>query len=332
MVDGEYVAIGVAPAIAAPVAPPPAPAITLVPARRLAPVHPGIEAIPEELRSMPAAKTGGPLGQRIIAARKQLAIVQKAVEFGDTFIGTEIAVVLTNITEPNVRRHLCALADAGVGVKKTGNTRFARGVSTGRVGTEYVAIGVTPAVAAPAAPPPAVPAPAPVVAPVPVVEAPAPVVEKPIIVAPPAPSLVEQPTIVEAPPAPIAPSVVVPVVSQETIDGMVERAFTAQLPGLVDRAVAGILLQLEQRLPDVAKSAVDKAIAAVLPGEIATVLNRGLTNLAAERTRLLTEKRERLAGLKAQLARETTELEELGTMATVTDAMRDSVRGEDPPG
>lgn len=116
--------------------------------KKRTPIHPGIEAVPEHLRLMPAGQTGGPVPQRIKAAEGQL-LVYNAVNNSKTSVGTEIVRALekagTPVSKDRVAFYLRELEKAGL-VKRTGVNRFdpvikaeaaARGRHPGRASVEY---------------------------------------------------------------------------------------------------------------------------------------------------------------------------------------------------
>lgn len=121
---------------------PPPPAETPKPpegetAGRRPPSHPGIEAVPEELRYLPAAQKGGPLTQRISAARDQDAIYRIAQE-RQTFVALEIQAALTEeMPKDRISKHLKEMAEAGL-FEATGVNRFPAGHDGGgKASKEY---------------------------------------------------------------------------------------------------------------------------------------------------------------------------------------------------
>jgi len=101
-----------------------------------------MEGMPSELAEMPAAKRGGPLAQRITAARRQLALlraVERASARGRTVVPSEAARIMGGTDPAWARVNLVALAEAGV-IQRTGNMRRAYGEQGGRTAIEFAVL------------------------------------------------------------------------------------------------------------------------------------------------------------------------------------------------
>lgn len=114
--------------------------------------------IPDELKDMPSAASGGPLAQRIIGAHSQKKTVDAAREHGKSFVISEFEKRLPDMPRSRIVDALNALVEQGKFIKRTGKMRHRRGSTAGRTSVEYVAVvevaqkPVSEPVAPPAAP------------------------------------------------------------------------------------------------------------------------------------------------------------------------------------
>jgi DNA-binding transcriptional ArsR family regulator len=107
---------------------------------RRMPKQPGIEAVPEHLRHLPAGKAGGPLPQRIEAAEFQLQVLNDVLAHPTT-ISVETASRLNmsgdqRADRARVSKHMVALAEAGL-IRPTGKNRVPIGKKMGKPAIEY---------------------------------------------------------------------------------------------------------------------------------------------------------------------------------------------------
>jgi hypothetical protein len=102
------------------------------------PTHPGIEAVPVYLRHVPAARAGGPIGQRIATAEFQKRILDDVLAH-PTAISNEVAERL-GMNNPagraRVAIHMSALMRAGL-IRRTGINRRVPGNNVGKASIEY---------------------------------------------------------------------------------------------------------------------------------------------------------------------------------------------------
>lgn len=123
-----------------PVLPPPPPAPAGPPAEEetVVPPEPAVRGaeVPEHLRKMPAARTGGPLKVRVATAEDQLRILNVCEDGRDTFITVELREHLPGMNQDRIGAHVKALADAGL-IQATGQNRRPPGVMIGKAAREY---------------------------------------------------------------------------------------------------------------------------------------------------------------------------------------------------
>lgn len=112
-------------------------------ATRVKPTHPGIEAMPEHLRGMPAASGKTPLSVRLRTAEKQFQVYSD-VQANPGALTPEIA-VRTDLPITQVGNYTRDLLKAGL-IKQNGIKRLKHGVESGKVGNELVVVegGVPP--------------------------------------------------------------------------------------------------------------------------------------------------------------------------------------------
>lgn len=107
--------------------------------RRL-PAHPGIEAVPEDLRGFPAAQRGGPLKQRVKAAAQQKLLFEIVVDRAprDTVMGDIVAVIGDKISQPSINRHLKDMAVSRPPLLRHTRNRRGPGQTAGRAQVAYL--------------------------------------------------------------------------------------------------------------------------------------------------------------------------------------------------
>jgi hypothetical protein len=105
---------------------------------RRSPKHPGIRAVPKHLRHLPAAREGGPVGQRIKTAEFQQRVLDDVLAH-PTAISNEVAERL-GMNDANGRNriglHMTALMKAGL-IRRTGINRRVPGNNIGKAAIEY---------------------------------------------------------------------------------------------------------------------------------------------------------------------------------------------------
>lgn len=107
---------------------------------RAKPGHPGPEALPEYLRSMPAAHSKIPLSKRLPVAEDQLRVLKDIQEHPGTLV-PEIALRLSDIAETRISQYTRDLMRMDTPlVRKNGKTRVKHGNKSGRPGNELEAV------------------------------------------------------------------------------------------------------------------------------------------------------------------------------------------------
>lgn len=302
-----------------------------------------ITEIPEELKDMPGASGENAFAVRLTIAMQQMTIVRMAHKIGEPFVIAEIAERMPDIPRSRIVEYLRELDRAGIGVKRTGNFRRAKGQTAGRTAVEWVAFGKLPEAKKEAAPTPVVEAPKAATASVAAPSAPR----------PPEPAVAPAPIVVMPTQADIDAMVrksweALKSERQAEIDVMVQGAMERIVPDMMDRSlktvmdenmpafVEAVINEIKKRIPGLAEEmvqgAVEKAANEILPRMVAEVFEKGTQRLARERAQALRDKREEVEKLRRQLAAAEADLEVVVSGADIARGIHDAVTGDDKKG